>query len=79
MRDGTMHYKLEKARTKTKYEERIVLLRTVSGFIILGTGLTVLLKGIWMTEPVGNFTWAVTLCVGMLLVIIAALAISYKG
>jgi hypothetical protein len=55
---------------------KIKLPTTIAGFVILATGIVVLLKGIWMTSPLGTFTWGVILSVGLLLIIIGVIAIS---
>lgn len=61
-----------------KYLQGMFISRTIAGFIILGTGITVLLKAVWMTAPVGTLTWGIMLSVGMLLILLAVVAISYR-
>ena len=60
-----------------EYFHGIFVSRTIAGFIILGTGITVLLKAVWMTDPLGTMTWGIILAVGMLLILLAVIAISY--
>jgi hypothetical protein len=73
-----MNFKLTNARNKAFYNRDLFIVKTIAGFIILATGITVLLKGVWLTTPIGNGTWLIILSVGMMLIIIGALAISYK-
>jgi len=61
-----------------EYLQGMFISRTIAGFIILGTGITVLLKAVWMTSPIGNLTWGIILSVGMLLILLAVVAISYR-
>jgi len=61
-----------------EYLQGMFISRTIAGFIILGTGITVLLKAVWMTAPMGTFTWGIILSVGMLLILLAVVAISYR-
>jgi len=61
-----------------EYLQGMFISRTIAGFIILGTGITVLLKAVWMTAPIGTLTWGIMLSVGMLLILLAVVAISYR-
>lgn len=61
-----------------EYLQGMFISRTIAGFVVLGTGITVLLKAVWMTAPIGNMTWGIILSVGMLLILLAVVAISYK-
>ena len=61
-----------------EYLQGMFISRTIAGFIILGTGITVLLKAVWMTAPIGTLTWGIILSVGMLLILLAVVAISYR-
>jgi len=61
-----------------EYLQGMFISRTIAGFIILGTGITVLLKAVWMTAPIGTLTWGIILSVGMLLILLAVIAISYR-
>ena len=72
LRDGEMDNNYE-------YFQKIIVSRTIAGFIILGTGITVLLKAVWMTAPLGTLTWGIILSAGMLLILLAVAAISYRG
>jgi len=62
-----------------EYLQKIIISRTIAGFVILGTGIIVLLKAVWMTAPLGTLTWGVILSVGMLLILLAVVSISYRG
>jgi len=73
-----MHYKLQAAKKKKVNEERIKIPSTVAGYIILVTGLAVLLKGVWLTNPAYIGTWGIILAVGMLLTIIGTVTIAYR-
>ena len=70
-RDGIMDNSYE-------FLQGMFISRNIAGFIILGTGIIVLLKGVWMTAPIGNLTWGIILSVGMLLILVAVVAISYR-
>jgi multisubunit Na+/H+ antiporter MnhB subunit len=61
-----------------EYLQGMFISRTIAGFVILGTGITVLLKAVWMTSPIGTMTWGIILSVGMLLILLAVIAISYR-
>jgi len=61
-----------------EYLQGMFISRTIAGFIILGTGITVLLKAVWMTAPIGTLTWGIMLSVGILLILLAVIAISYR-
>jgi len=61
-----------------EYLQGMFISRTIAGFIILGTGITVLLKAVWMTAPIGTLTWGIILSMGMLLILLAVIAISYR-
>jgi hypothetical protein len=61
-----------------EYLQGMFVSRTIAGFIVLGTGITVLLKAVWMTAPMGTLTWGIILSVGMLLILLAVVAISYR-
>ena len=61
-----------------EYLQGMFISRTIAGFIVLGTGITVLLKAVWMTAPIGTLTWGIILSVGMLLILLAVIAISYR-
>ena len=61
-----------------EYLQGMFVSRTIAGFIVLGTGITVLLKAVWMTAPIGTLTWGIILSVGMLLILLAVVAISYR-
>ena len=61
-----------------EYLQGMFISRTIAGFIVLGTGITVLLKAVWMTAPIGTMTWGIILSVGMLLILLAVVAISYR-
>jgi len=61
-----------------EYLQEMFVSRTIAGFIVLGTGITVLLKAVWMTAPMGTLTWGIILSVGMLLILLAVVAISYR-
>ena len=61
-----------------EYLQGMFISRTIAGFVILGTGITVLLKAVWMTAPMGTLTWGIILSVGMLLILLAVVAISYR-
>ena len=61
-----------------EYLQGMFISRTIAGFIVLGTGITVLLKAVWMTAPIGTLTWGIILSVGMLLILLAVVAISYR-
>lgn len=74
-----MNYKLANANNKASYRREIFISKTIAGFIILATGIVVTLKGILMTSPLGTVTWGVILLVGMTLIIIGTIAISYKS
>ena len=74
-----MNFRLANARNKIFYNKELFIVKTIAGFIILGTGITVLLKGVWMTTPIGTMTWGVILSVGMMLIIIGVIAISSRG
>ena len=66
-------------RNKRKwYVGEIRLPSTVAGFIVLATGIIVLLKGVWMTSPIQLLTWGIILGVGMLLILIGTVSISLK-
>lgn len=58
------------------YVEKIRVPTTIAGFIVLGTGIAVLLKAIWTTSLLGGTTWYVLLFVGILLIIIGIVAVS---
>ncbi len=58
------------------YVEKIRVPATIAGFIVLGTGIAVLLKAIWTTSLFGETTWYVLLFVGILLIIIGMVAVS---
>lgn len=58
------------------YVEKIRVPATIAGFIVLGTGIAVLLKAIWTTSLLGETTWYVLLFVGILLIIIGIVAVS---
>ena len=58
------------------YVEKIRVPTTIAGFIVLGTGIAVLLKAIWTTSLLGETTWYVLLFVGILLIIIGIVAVS---
>ena len=58
------------------YVEKIRMPTTIAGFIVLGTGIAVLLKAIWTTSLLGETTWYVLLFVGILLIIIGIVAVS---
>ena len=58
------------------YVEKIRVPATIAGFIVLGTGIAVLLKAIWTTSLLGETTWYVLLSVGILLIIIGIVAVS---
>ena len=58
------------------YVEKIRIPTTIAGFIVLGTGIAVLLKAIWTTSMLGGTTWYVLLFVGILLIIIGIVAVS---
>ena len=58
------------------YVEKIRVPTTIAGFIVLGTGIAVLLKAIWTTSLLGETTWYVLLFVGILLIIIGMVAVS---
>lgn len=74
-----MNYKLANASNKASYRREIFISKTIAGFIILATGIVVTLKGILMTSPLGTVTWGVILLVGMMLIIIGVIAISYRS
>lgn len=74
-----MNFRLANARNKIFYNRELFIVKTIAGFIILATGITVLLKGVWMTAPIGTMTWGVILSVGMMLIIIGVIAISSRG
>lgn len=74
-----MIYKLANASNKASYRREIFISKTIAGFIILATGIVVTLKGILMTSPLGTVTWGVILLVGMMLIIIGTIAISYRS
>ena len=61
-----------------EYLQGMFISRTIAGFIILGTGITVLLNAVWMTAPIGTLTWGIILSVGILLILLAVVAISYR-
>jgi len=61
-----------------EYLQGMFISRTIAGFVVLGTGITVLLKAVWMTAPIGTLTWGIILSVGMLLILLAVVAISYR-
>ena len=61
-----------------EYLQGMFISRTIAGFIVLGTGIIVLLKAVWMTAPIGTLTWGLILSVGMLLILLAVVAISYR-
>ena len=61
-----------------EYLQGMFISRTIAGFIILGTGITVLLNAVWMTAPIGTLTWGIMLSVGILLILLAVVAISYR-
>ncbi len=61
-----------------EYLQEMFISRTIAGFIVLGTGITVLLKAVWMTASMGTLTWGIILSVGMLLILLAVVAISYR-
>lgn len=58
------------------YVEKIRMPTTIAGFIVLGTGIAVLLQAIWTTSLLGGTTWYVLLFVGILLIIIGIVAVS---
>ena len=58
------------------YSDKIEVPIIIAGFITLGTGIAVLSKAVWMTSPLGDISWYVTLFVGILLVLIGIFAIS---
>ncbi len=58
------------------YVEKMRVPTTIAGFIVLGTGIAVLLKAIWTTSLLGETTWYVLLFVGILLIIIGIVAVS---
>jgi hypothetical protein len=74
-----MNYKLGIAKNKALYHREIFISKTIAGFIILSTGIVITLKGIWMTSPLGTSTWGIILLIGMMLIIIGAITISYRG
>jgi hypothetical protein len=61
-----------------EYLQGMFISRTIAGYIILGTGITVLLKAVWMTDSMGTLTWGIIISVGMLLILLAVFAISYR-
>jgi len=61
-----------------EYLQGMFISRIIAGFIVLGTGITVLLKAVWMTAPIGTLTWGIMLSVGILLILLAVVAISYR-
>jgi len=73
-----MNFRLVNAREKTFYNRDAFIVKTIAGFVILVTGIAVLLKGVWLTTPLGTVTWGIILSVGMILIIIGALAISLR-
>ena len=73
-----MNYKLVNAKKKQLLEEKIRVPSTVAGFIILATGITVLLKGVWMTSPLGTLSWVIILAVGVLLILTGTVTVSYR-
>ncbi len=74
-----MNYKLGVAKNKILYHRELFISKTIAGFIILSTGIIITLKGIWMTSPLGTSTWGIILLMGMMLIIIGAITISYRG
>jgi len=52
---------------------------TIAGFIVLVTGIAVLLNGIFMTSPSELMIWGVILTVGILLIMIGVIAIHHGG
>ena len=73
-----MNHKLESVKNKLLYRQEIFISKTIAGFIILATGIVVLLKGIWMTYPLGTVTWGVIIFVGVMLILIGIIAISHR-
>ena len=61
-----------------EYLQGMFISRTIAGYIILGTGIAVLLRAVWMTTSMGTLTWGIILSVGMLLIMMAIIAISYR-
>ena len=73
-----MNDKLLNARNKILYNRDVFLSKTIAGFIILATGIAVTLKGILLTSPLGTVTWGVIILVGMILIVIGVISITYK-
>lgn len=73
-----MNDKLLNARNKLLYNRDVFLSKTIAGFIILATGIAVTLKGILLTSPLGTVTWGVIILVGMILIVIGVISITYK-
>ena len=72
-----MNYKLLKSRNKSLYRRELFLSKTIAGFILLITGVGITLKGILLTSPIGTVTWEAIILVGMILIVIGVIAISY--
>ena len=73
-----MNDNLLTARNKLLYNRDVFLSKTIAGFIILATGIAVTLKGILWTSPLATFTWGVIILVGMILIVIGVISITYK-